>query len=1131
MARSIHRAQSSHVIRRPNVSESFEKLPPSPSDLTKVSVLKESSLNQERNGQSLKKVPAFDPEHRISPPDRLESPADASTMNKRTSQKSPFRSRGSNIPRNVNGNGKKVSPKKNIAYMPGDGIQRDTSAEILASLSNSSRLKWTPGSKSFSVVERTGESSYEGMDDEAHTRDRIILLPTKRARDLSRFHPRPSTSSIIPPPVHGEMDISILDDDDFNRGPTPPIEYESDLQIENSAPAIQQISTNSPKPAVQSPQKKGKSPRKTMLTPVKDRFVPTSSPLAKQIDDEESQLMDAEWNANDDMVLMTPLPAKATRKGTPTNSSMVLTSPFHGSERDTSSVSPSKSLRDLLESYYEKVGRGTSANSRSIRSNHTIQDLSQEPTPTRPLRNVSGHISTPHPYRLHTLNELQEEQAATAEEATPNAQRSLEQPSVTPDALQSNASRLYERDLSTILAENVPSSDHDADFTFDREADIQERAAEKHVPQYRKSIGNIFDRMQQGSSTGGHDRNQGTIIRHTSSSPIVERVSSSPLKQVSSANHNDNEVEQDDQDGQEEEDEDEDNLEYEQDVEDPDDERELNNLREWSRQDAGAQAAEESDANDVGDDWHASARYEAQSEEEEYDEENLDEEEEDFEDEEEEENFEDEEEEVDLEDESQDEAEHYEESVDEEVQRQENFGTRARRTDSNVASEEGEESHAEANSVTMRESDETMVLANMMRQRMEMLDSRPDMVELSSKNYDAAARAAEVLRAYHNYVQHGLLEADFDMDTCTITDLDESQRERSITANSGMNRSSTLRSAEKGRTPRLSRRSGERHSIMDTAHSPAKPATPHSSASITASTPLVPGAFPGSSNRHARRSGHLQDDRERQRKQNVTSGTPDLTKFSNADFRRLIDFVDAKIVAHANNLREEREIGKGEAYLSGLKSLDQSDIVIEFLEENEIFDHAQLHEWSKKLMKKRITVLLMRLIEKLQGTYPDLDVNAMTIESVAEEEDATSPATPLRQNSTIDESGIAKTVERVPFRMINASTPARPSSHLKEVTFADSLERGPQSIYPALPREHRKRNPSAMDETETTEDNIRADTASTSIADATKSWTRQGLSMFGSFIDGVLSRGKNQSQQSLTSVHDPVEEQIESDEI
>ncbi|PWN36425.1 uncharacterized protein FA14DRAFT_190312, partial [Meira miltonrushii] len=350
----------------------------------------------------------------------------------------------------------------------------------------------------------------------------------------------------------------------------------------------------------------------------------------------------------------------------------------------------------------------------------------------------------------------------------------------------------------------------------------------------------------------------------------------------------------------------------------------------------------------------------------------------------------------------------------------------------------------------MSEDDETMVLATIMQQRMDMLDSNPEMVEVTSKNYDVAARAAEVLR---------------------------------------------------------------RHYIMDTAHSPAKPATPRPSAPIIASTPLVPGAFPGSSSHlqddrkrqrclanmmrkrmdlfdsnpkmvevtsrnydtaaratEVLRAYHncvphtflendfdmdtrtityldgsqLQDDPERQKKQNVTSGMLDLTKFSNADWTRLIGFVDAKIVAHANNLREEREIGKGEAYLSALKSLNQSDIVIEFLEENEILDHSELHEWSKKLMKKRIFVLLKNALEELQKRYPDLDVSAVTIEYVAEEEDDTSPATPLRQDSTIDDSGIAEVAQSVPSKMMNGSTPANHSSHLKEVTFADSLERGPQ---------------------------------------------------------------------------------------
>ncbi|PWN34379.1 uncharacterized protein FA14DRAFT_181005, partial [Meira miltonrushii] len=251
--------------------------------------------------------------------------------------------------------------------------------------------------------------------------------------------------------------------------------------------------------------------------------------------------------------------------------------------------------------------------------------------------------------------------------------------------------------------------------------------------------------------------------------------------------------------------------------------------------------------------------------------------------------------------------------------------------------------HARRSSHLQDDWERQRFLANMMQQRMDMFDSNPEMVEVASKNYDAAARAAEVLRAYHDYVQHGLLEADFDMDTCTITDLDESQ---------------------------------------------------------------------------------LQDDRERQRKQNVNSGIPDLTKVSDADLRRLVYFIHAKTVAHANNLREERENGKGEAYTLN----DYFDIVIEFLEENEIIEHAQLHKWSKELMEERIIVLMKKVAEKgqeiLQETNPDPDMNAVTIESVAEEEDDTSPATPLRQNSTIDDSGIAEIAQSIPSKTMNGSTPA-----------------------------------------------------------------------------------------------------------
>ncbi|PWN34407.1 uncharacterized protein FA14DRAFT_72178 [Meira miltonrushii] len=240
----------------------------------------------------------------------------------------------------------------------------------------------------------------------------------------------------------------------------------------------------------------------------------------------------------------------------------------------------------------------------------------------------------------------------------------------------------------------------------------------------------------------------------------------------------------------------------------------------------------------------------------------------------------------------------------------------------------------------MSEDDETMVLATVMQLRMDIFDSSPKMIKVTSKNYDVAARVAEVLQAHHNYAQQGLVETDFDMDTYTFTYLDESQRERS----------------------------------------------------------------------------------------NVNSWMPDLTKFSDAALRRLNDSIDAEIVAHANNLREEREIRKGEA----------KDLIV-----------------------------------KLQETYPDLDLNAVTIESVAEEEDDTSPATPLRQDSTIDDSGITEIAQSVPSKTMNGSTPANLSSHFKRVGFTNSPETDSQYIYPALPREHRKRK-HAMEETEATEDNIGA---------------------------------------------------------
>ncbi|PWN34392.1 uncharacterized protein FA14DRAFT_181018 [Meira miltonrushii] len=239
-----------------------------------------------------------------------------------------------------------------------------------------------------------------------------------------------------------------------------------------------------------------------------------------------------------------------------------------------------------------------------------------------------------------------------------------------------------------------------------------------------------------------------------------------------------------------------------------------------------------------------------------------------------------------------------------------------------------------------------------MLQQMDIFDSSPKMIKVTSKDYDVAARVAEVLQAHFNYVQHGLVET-----TYTFTYLYESQRERST----------------------------------------------------------------------------------------INSRMPALTKLSHALLRRLIDFFGTKIEAHANNLREQQEIRKGEA---------------------------------------------KDLIMKLQEIYPDLDVNAATIESVAEEEDDTSPATPLRQDSTIDDSGIAEIAQSVPSKTMNGSTSA-------------------------------------------TEDNIGAEPASATVADsshaATKR-TRQGFfGIFGNFF-GILSR-RSQSEQSNVSIREHVEEQAESDKI
>jgi hypothetical protein len=345
-------------------------------------------------------------------------------------------------------------------------------------------------------------------------------------------------------------------------------------------------------------------------------------------------------------------------------------------------------------------------------------------------------------------------------------------------------------------------------------------------------------------------------------------------------------------------------------------------------------------------------------------------------------------------------------------------------------------------------------------ERTKLLTARPGAVEVSSMNRENAARATAILTLFHKYVQYGVLDVEIDDE-----DIEASMHHHALEKEASTLRQLLLQhdaiEADKTLDQVLAEKQSEikKTGIDGRLKVPSTPLlTPMAAASPK--TPLLPGAFPPSSSksRSAAKELHLSPEKIADKSFRYCQPSQvNLAVFSKQNWQALESVVRSEITASARALLAKSKLKHEEALLQAAMELKQEDLARAFLDAYKVptSDQRKTKEWSTGKVQSKVASLIRTYLISLQEKHPDLGIDADVLT------DATLSRVDLSliKGKQVDESGVAETTLRLPFRLVTQSTPAplsKATSAQHESLDSPCLDKGDRSdgfnIYPRLPK-------------------------------------------------------------------------------
>jgi hypothetical protein len=312
------------------------------------------------------------------------------------------------------------------------------------------------------------------------------------------------------------------------------------------------------------------------------------------------------------------------------------------------------------------------------------------------------------------------------------------------------------------------------------------------------------------------------------------------------------------------------------------------------------------------------------------------------------------------------------------------------------------------------------------------------MVEVTSMNREAAARAAAILKKHHRYVQYGQLEANLEDDTWaeTITaDIQSSEEE----VDEEELEVTHVYDHRHPSTPSIA--SSKR--VVRAGHATQSPSSRQSK------TPKPPGSFPAGEQPTIATASTLALNIDRTiEKMQVHHDTCVCTThnvFGDAAWTCLEVVLLAEVVARANAMRSRTVISKSESLLAASRELDMVSLIRFFLHTHDLSDDDisdASTQWSLDATIRRGHILRKRFVEDLKQRYPHL--SGEQLQGSAAPSCLANEITPSLSRQTLpDESHDDTAQHPVPFRHVVASTPGPKMLQSNGIT---------QSLFPELPR-------------------------------------------------------------------------------
>ncbi|UZJ54769.1 hypothetical protein CBS101457_004089 [Exobasidium rhododendri] len=384
-----------------------------------------------------------------------------------------------------------------------------------------------------------------------------------------------------------------------------------------------------------------------------------------------------------------------------------------------------------------------------------------------------------------------------------------------------------------------------------------------------------------------------------------------------------------------------------------------------------------------------------------------------------------------------------------------------------------------------------LTLADGMRERIRMLNSGPGIVEIASTDAISAARATAILKVFHEYVHHGVLDIEVDGEEVTMMDtslalsrsrhhghsvslLSKAMQSRTWEGSPFTRASQDQTLQDKSLDEILFEMEDHLYNASqvmlqrDNMTSPVRRPTSAASAVSIASlqTPMLPGAFPTSTVKATPPSPfsrlHLSAKEVKAIIQRVNKQTTFISfnTFTKQHWQALDSLLKAEVTAMS---RQYADVTKPEARLKATLELRKKELMDAFLDAYGVRQakEREAGEWTDRKVHFRIVALIQSLLRFLKVRYPELNVDAEITD--------TTVMGKIGQNAEKaevddDESGVAaEATLRLPFELMLESTPAprlQMPAPLRQEESSPSFHKGRSSssrstsginIYPRLP--------------------------------------------------------------------------------